>query len=147
VAVWLVLPNFAVRHQMPLLSVTFLNKTAVRDYCRSLTFKRIVEATADLGGYKTAELTRMLSDPPAAGRTPTLKQKGTSTVEVVFYQLLGRYPSGAIIVGPSGYGKTTLSRSIDKQAIEARWRKRHSSITIEGPLPDIEASGSDLMSF
>jgi hypothetical protein len=124
-----------------------LNKTAVRDYCKALRFKTIVEATADLGSYETTELTRMLSDPPTVGRTLTLKQAGTAKVVVDSDQLLGAYPRGAIVVGPSGYGKTTLSRSIVKQAIEARWRGQHASITVEAPLPDIEASGSDLMSF
>lgn len=124
-----------------------LNKTAIRDYCKALKFKTIVEATADLGGYETAELTRMLSDPPAVGRTLTLKQAGTAKVAIDSDQLLGTYPRRAIVVGPSGYGKTTLSRSIVKQAIEARWREQNASITIEAPLPDVEASDSDLMSF
>ena len=127
-----------------------LNKIAVRDYCKALKFKTIIEATADFGGYETSELTRMLSDPPMVGRTLTLKQAGaadTAKVAIDSDQLLGTYRRGAIIVGPSGYGKTTLSRSIVKHAIEARWRKQHASIIIEAPLPDIEASGSDLMSF
>jgi hypothetical protein len=124
-----------------------LNKSAVRDYCRTLKFKTIAEATADLGSYETAELTRMLSDPPAVGRTLALKQAGAAKVAIDSDQLLGAYRQGAVVVAPSGYGKTTLSRSIVKQAIEARWRGQHASITIEAPLPDIEASGSDLMSF
>jgi hypothetical protein len=125
----------------------FLNKIAVRDYCKTLKFKTIVEATADLGSYETAELTRMLSRPTAVRRTLTLKQVGADATTVESGQLLVAYPKGAIIVGSSGYGKTTLSRSVAKEAIEARWRGERALVAIEAPLPALEASGSDLFSF
>jgi hypothetical protein len=61
--------------------------------------------------------------------------------------LLELHARGAIVVGPSGYGKTTLSRSIFKQSIEARWRGKRAPIAIEAPLPDVEASGCDFTLF
>mgnify|MGYP001602846469 CR=1 FL=1 len=124
-----------------------LNKTAVRDYCAGLKFKTIVEATADFGPYETAELLRLRSDPPAIARTLTVPQAGGTKIEIESGKLLGGYKSGAIVVAPSGYGKSTLARSLFKQAIEERWREHHKPVAIEASLPDIEASGVDLLPF
>jgi hypothetical protein len=124
-----------------------LNKTAVRDYCASLKFKTIVEATSDFGVYETAELMRLKADPPAISRTLRRQQAGGNGTDLDSDRLLEDHPTGAIIIGPSGYGKTTLSRSIFKRAIEERWRGRHKALAFEAPSPDLEESSEDLLAF
>lgn len=124
-----------------------LNKTAVRDYCATLRFKTIAEVTSDFGIYETAELTRLKADSPAIARTLRRQQIGGNEPSVNSASLLADFASGAVVVGPSGYGKTTLSRSIFKQAIEQRWRQHRKAIAIEAPLPDVAQSDVDFVSF
>jgi Type I restriction enzyme R protein N terminus (HSDR_N) len=124
-----------------------LNKAAVRDYCRSLPFKTIVEATADFGCYETAELKRLLRNPPSIART---LRRGETAVQPAAFEttrLLNDCPSGAVVIAPSGYGKTTLSDEIFKQAIEERWRGYRESLPFDVPLPDLEQSGVSLLAF
>jgi hypothetical protein len=124
-----------------------LNKTAVRDYCRSLTFKTIVEATADFGGYETAELRRMSPDEQSIART--LRRAETAVHPATFEttRLLSDFPSGAIVIAPSGYGKTTLCGDAFKQAIEERWRGHREPLPFDVPLPDLEQSAVSLVGF
>jgi hypothetical protein len=125
----------------------FLNKIAVRDYCASLQFKTIVEATTDFGAYETAELTRLNADPDSIARTLRQHEIGGNGSDIASNSLISDYPSGACIFAPSGYGKTTLSRSLFKQAIEERWRDPSRAIAFEAPLPDLEETGEDFLSF
>jgi hypothetical protein len=125
----------------------FLNKAAVRDYCRSLSSKTIVEATADFGVYETAELKRMLRDQPSIARTLRRAETAIQSATLETTRLLSDFPLGAIVVAPSGYGKTTLSRDAFKRAIEERWRGNRTSLPFEVPLPDFEQSGVSLVTF
>jgi hypothetical protein len=124
-----------------------LNKAAVRDYCRSLSSKTIVEATADFGVYETAELKRMLRDQPSIARTLRRAETAIEPATLETTRLLSDFPLGAIVVAPSGYGKTTLSRDVFKRAIEERWRGNRTSLPFEVPLPDFEQSGISLVTF
>jgi Type I restriction enzyme R protein N terminus (HSDR_N) len=124
-----------------------LNKAAVRDYCRSLSSKTIVEATADFGVYETAELKRMLRDQPSIARTLRRAKTAIQSATLETTRLLSDFPLGAIVVAPSGYGKTTLSRDVFKRAIEERWRGNRTSLPFEVPLPDFEQSGVSLVTF
>jgi hypothetical protein len=124
-----------------------LNRAAVREYCRSLAFKTIVEATADFGGYETAELKRMLRGEPSIARTLRRAETAVQPATLETTRLLGDFPSGAIVIAPSGYGKTTLSRDVFKQAIEERWRGHRKSIPFDISLPDLEQSGVCLVAF
>ena len=124
-----------------------LNKDAVRDYCASLSFKTLAEATSDFGIYETAELKRLKTDPPMIARTLRRQQIGGDEAPFDSLALLSNFTSGAVVVGPSGYGKTILSRAIFKQAIEERWRAHRKAVVVEAPLPDVAESGVDLVSF
>jgi hypothetical protein len=124
-----------------------LNKTAVRSYCVTLEFKNILESTKDFRAYETAELARLKKD--SRSITRTMRPKPTVSTLDVFpsNQILDNYSSGAVIIGASGYGKTTLSRSIFRQAIEGRCDGRYRNIAFEVPLPDLDESGTDLIVY
>ena len=124
-----------------------LNKNAVRDYCAALKFKTIIEATADFGDYETAELKRLKSYSAAINRTLLVQATAAPKAPIDSNRLLAEYASGAVIVGPSGYGKSTLARSILQQAIEERWRGTHEALSIDAPLPDLEQTGEALLTF
>ena len=124
-----------------------LNKLAVRDYCRSLKFKTIVEAATDFSDYETAEMKRAARGGPSIARTLRHPEAAAQPATLETTRLLGDFPSGAIVIAPSGYGKTTLSRDIFKQAVEERWRGTRTSLPFDVPLPDLEQSGIPFAAF
>jgi len=124
-----------------------LNKTAVRDYCKSLSFKTMAETTADFGGYEAAELRRMSSNRLSIARTLRRAETTVQLATLETTHLLSEFSSGAIVIAPSGYGKTTLSHDLFKRAIEDRCRGKCNSLPFDVPLPDLEQSGVSLMAF
>ncbi|MBB6245695.1 type I restriction enzyme HsdR N-terminal domain-containing protein [Rhodanobacter sp. A1T4] len=125
----------------------FLNKVAVYNYCKSLSFKTIVEAAADFGGYEKAELRRMLRAEPSIVRTLRRAETTLQANSLETSRLLSDFSSGAIVIAASGYGKTTLCKDVFKQAIEERWCGHHKSLPFDVPLPDLEQSGDSLVAF
>ncbi|WP_426409455.1 type I restriction enzyme HsdR N-terminal domain-containing protein [Bradyrhizobium ganzhouense] len=121
-----------------------LSKIAVVNYCRTFHVKTVLEASADFGRYETAELRRSL--PYAASIDRTVRGAAT-TVELTTERLLAECPTGCIIGGPSGFGKTTLSKRLFRQAIEARWQDGSSRLPIDVPAPDLEQTGISLLNF
>ena len=124
-----------------------LNKASVREYCQSLSFKKIIEASADFGGYETAELKRMFCDAPTITRTLRRVEVTDQVATLESPCLLSEFSLGAIVTAPSGYGKTTLCRDVFKQAIEGRWKDSLKPISFDVPLPDLEQSGISLVKF
>jgi hypothetical protein len=124
-----------------------LGKASVVDYCRKMLVKTILEASADYGPYETAELKRTTRY--AASITRTLQRVGVTqgNDRIETSRLLAEAPSGAVIVAPSGYGKTTLSYRLFRQAIEERWRGSRSSLAFYVPLPDLVETGLGLIAF
>jgi hypothetical protein len=125
-----------------------LTKTAVYDYCRSFHVKTILEASAEYGRYETAELKRT-SRYAAASIDRTVRRAGGDQDKPGFesIRLLIECPSGAVIVAPSGYGKTTLSCRLFRQAIEERWRGTHLLLAFDIPLTDLEQTGTSILEF
>jgi hypothetical protein len=87
-----------------------LTKAAVYDYCHSFHVKTILEASADYGRYETAELKRTSGYAASIDRTVRRAGGDQDETRLETSRLLIECPSGAVIVAPSGYGKTTLSR-------------------------------------
>ena len=119
-----------------------LNKAVVRDYCRPLPFKTIVEATDDFGRYETAELGRMARDEPSIARTLRGAENAAQPATLETIGLLVDFLRGAIVIAPSGFGKTTLSRGLFKQAIEARWRETVHFFLLTFPCPTLSSRAS-----
>lgn len=127
-----------------------LGKQAVLDYCRSFKVKTILEASADYGRFETAELHRILHSErqeASIDRTLSRSQQGTKLDLVASNWLLAEFLSGAIVVAASGYGKTTLSRRVLRQAIEERQRGIRAKLPFDVPLPDLEQSQASVIDF
>jgi Type I restriction enzyme R protein N terminus (HSDR_N) len=124
-----------------------LNKLAVRDYCKSLQFKTIVEATTDFSTYEAAELKRMAHKMPSIARTLRRSETMVQPTMLETTRALLDFPLGAIVIAPSGYGKTTLSQDLFKQGIQERWRGTLKGLPFDVPLPNLEQSPVSLVAF
>jgi len=124
-----------------------LNKTAVREYCRSLTFKTIMECTTDFGQYEKAEVKRLSRSDPVITRTLRRSESAGYAISLNSTRLITDFSTGAIVIGPSGYGKTTLSRATFMLAMEERLSGSGKPLPFDVPLPDLEQSSVSLVKF
>lgn len=121
-----------------------LGKRAVVDYCRTFHVKTILEASSDFGRYETEELRRTARY--AASIDRTVSRAGAAR-NLQTGMLLTECPSGCVVVAPSGYGKTTLSNRLLRQAIENRWRDASARLPFDVPVIDLEETGACMLEF
>lgn len=121
----------------------YLRKETVISYCRTVCGRTIVEATADFGAYEAAELRRTLQFERAIDRR--LRNLETQSA-ISSADLIRMAPSGAVIVAPSGFGKTSFSNKLLRAHIAARWRDGPGRIPILVPSLDLQP-GEPLLSF
>lgn len=114
---------------------SLLVKDAVVAYARSLQHKPFGLLARDLGPYERAEFDR--TDGLALSIPRKLRGMGPNEGEVSSGEILDRLPDGAVLVGASGYGKTTLAQELRRQAIERRWSNEGQKLPVEVFLPDI----------
>jgi Type I restriction enzyme R protein N terminus (HSDR_N)/NACHT domain len=127
-----------------------LGKEAVVDYCKSFGVKTILEASADYGRFETAELSRILRrerQEASIDRTLAQTQQGAQRSNLTSDRLLFALPSGAIVVAPSGHGKTTLCRRLIRQVIEERQRGSQPRLPFEVGIPELELSQVSAVDF
>jgi hypothetical protein len=124
-----------------------LAKAALVAYCKSLAFKSVVEASTDYGAYEKAELRR--TDRFRSSVERTLQRAGANKPDdrIEASSVIEGFPAGAVIVAISGYGKTTLTARLLREAIEARWRKKRTLLAFDLPLPDLAQLGVDIPEF
>jgi hypothetical protein len=89
----------------------------------------------------------MLRDEPSIARTLRCAETAAQPAAFETSRLLSEFPAGAIVVAPSGYGKTTLSRTVFRQAIEERWRRHREPLPFDVSLPNLEQSAVSLVAF
>jgi hypothetical protein len=109
-----------------------ISRDAAVAYARSLKNKSILEASADMGVYETAEIRRTARYASAIERT----LKDASESEHSSTQILDA-PQGALVVATSGMGKTHLSMSLLRDAITRRWADPSSRVAVHIPLIDV----------
>lgn len=124
---------------------TCLGKESVRAYCNTLLYKNILVATEDFGNFEQAELKRTAKSKPAINRTLSLNSANDKIYPSI--TLLTCFKDGAIIVAPSGFGKTLLSTALLRQAIEERWKTQSGPLPLDVPLPDLAETGLSLLEF
>lgn len=118
------------------------------DYRRTLQVKNILEASVDYGHFEKAELDRILQrEREEASIDRTLCGQGPPMNRVASDQLLIKYPAGAVVFAPSGYGKSTLCRRVLLQGIQEHQRARRAKLPFDVPLPDLEQSQVSVIDF
>lgn len=124
----------------------FLAKEASFEYCRSLTYKNILLTSGDFKTYETAELRRTAKYSRAVERTLS-NTIGNQENNFCTSQLLSNFPNGAVILAPSGFGKTTLSYSLLRNAIENHRAAETNQLPFDVPLPDFAETGDTVFEF
>ncbi len=122
-----------------------LAKAALRSYCQSLRLKNIAIHARSTRNYEEAELGRVTRSVYTVSRSlhPPAKPGDLFSSS----QLLERFPRGAIIIAPSGYGKTTLAMQVLEQGIRLRQEGSRSSLPFEASLPDVVYGKSTPLDF
>lgn len=123
-----------------------LGKESAHAYCKSLSNKNISIATEDFGAFELAELKRTAKAQQAINRTIS-PYSSDQTKTYLSFKLLSSFKEGAIIVAPSGFGKTLLSAALLRQAIENRWKTQDGPLPIDVPLPDLSETGLGVLEF
>ncbi|WP_158928819.1 type I restriction enzyme HsdR N-terminal domain-containing protein [Acidisphaera sp. S103] len=124
-----------------------LGKAAISDYCKQFNIKTILETSGDYSRYETAELQRSAMYEFSISRTLRRKADAEQPLSIKMDRLLVEYQAGAVVLAPSGYGKTTLSRCLFRQAIEGRRRGNPQRLPIDVPLPDLEQTQVSILEF
>ena len=114
-----------------------INKVALITYAQNLAHKNLT-TPADFGAYESSELVRT----EGADRA-ILRQLLSETGETISSnELLDRYPQGAVIIAPSGYGKSILAMQVLRHGIKRRWSNHDAALAVDIPLVDLDASKS-----
>jgi len=121
---------------------SLIGKRALVAYASELTHKKLTPAT-DFGAYESSELTRTQAADRAIARL-LLSETGE---QIASDALLERYPQGAVISAPSGYGKTTMAAQLLRQGIKRRWGQKNSALPGDIPLVDLDTGKQSLLDF
>lgn len=120
--------------------------TAVANAAPSTTNERKSDTVAhDLRPYERAELERSaprLRTAIARRLSDNAKQK-----LIASKNLLASYARGAVVLGASGYGKTSLAAALLREAIENRWAGTSSRVPFEVFLPDVPLETDGLQKY
>lgn len=112
-----------------------ISKVALIAYAQNLAHKKLT-TPADFGAYESSELVRTQDADSAIHR-----QLWSETGEAIASDnLVDRYPQGAVISAPSGYGKTILAMQMLRHGIVRRWGNHDAALPVDIPLIDLEAS-------
>lgn len=117
-----------------------ISKQALLHHAESLAFKKLTPTT-NFSAYERAELAR--TQGPAIPRR--LKAERGEVVNST--ALLESCSAGALIIGPSGYGKTVLSQQLLTAAIKNRWTTPNAPVVADIPLIDFAQSEYSVMEF
>ncbi|MGF9564987.1 type I restriction enzyme HsdR N-terminal domain-containing protein [Neorhizobium sp. BT27B] len=119
------------------------SKPAVRELCKTLADKKLTVCVSEVTPYEESERRRLGWATGALERKLSRKEG----ISVSSTSLLKDFTQGAVIVGASGYGKTTLAANLAVQSIESRWAGDHTALTFEVFLPDLDAEDADVEKF
>ena len=120
-----------------------LSRDAIKAHCATIEYKRFDVLARDLGAYERAEADRLAR----IGRSTvarTLRNRATND-SVRWSELLAM--SGAVVVGSSGFGKTTLATALLQEALERRLEGKAQTLPFDVFLPDLALSGRALDEF
>lgn len=114
---------------------SILSIDAVKAHCADLSYKKLDIAARDLGAYERAQHEQCIAA-SRASITRVLKEvEGKRSVESI--KLISSEVRGALVVGPSGYGKTTLAASLLRECLERCWEGNAVALPVGVFLPDV----------
>lgn len=116
-----------------------IGKSAAVVHCHSLHYKSVLELANDFTAYEEAELARTKSWRGAINRTLL---RATEALPCDSEALLTEFPLGASILAPSGYGKTTLSFALHREALSIRRHDIRAKLPFHFSLSDLAHGGS-----
>ncbi|TPK85686.1 type I restriction enzyme HsdR N-terminal domain-containing protein [Mesorhizobium sp. B2-4-13] len=122
-----------------------LGKEAIKSHSTSLPYKRFDVLARDLGVYEVDEHERISA--LVCSAIPRTLRDVSAEQEVKSAELTEARPGGAVLVGMSGYGKTTLAGLILVQGFERRWQNLESFLPIDVFLPDLALSSGEIETF
>lgn len=125
---------------------SLISKDSAYNYAKSLEFKNFSEKNQDFSIYENSVLKRYIKSIYAIERRLS---KAGETQQSFFstLNLLNDFPQGAIILGSSGYGKTTIHNSLLLKAIEERQSNSDLKLAIDIYLPDLVHNKSSIFDF
>jgi hypothetical protein len=121
-----------------------LSKKALANLCERLGVKSFVKEAGRHKEYLAAEAARYLEAKTAINRTLRYKDKDATLPSE---ELMNAHPEGAIILAPSGYGKSTLSHQILRQTSEVVSTDGEPLLPFLVPLPAIERGTGSLLKY
>ncbi len=117
---------------------------AVRTICAHLAHKRVAMITDDFSAFEEREFDRLSALGPWMQRT---LHDAQADQPVSSQSLVEGYKKGAIVLGPSGYGKSMLAASLCVQAIELRRRGTRQHLVLEVFIPDVAVDDTGIEKF
>lgn len=121
-----------------------ISKAATIEYCRSLQHKKIGAVIRDFGRYEDAEIHRTSKLAASVERTLSNSNSGERWTSTIIHN---QFPEGALVLGASGFGKTTFARSMFRQAIATRHSTQKGRLPFDIPLPDLAISHHSAVGF
>jgi hypothetical protein len=121
-----------------------ISKAATIEYCRSLQHKKIGAVIRDFGRYEDAEIDRTSKLASSVERTLSNSNSGEQWTSTIIHN---QFPEGALVLGASGFGKTTFARSMFRQAIATRRSTQKGRLPFDIPLPDLAISHHSTVGF
>ena len=126
---------------------SLLSKKSLVSLCVRLSVKTFVKFAAQHKEYVSAESARISKDKNCINRTLRYRAADKYQVSLPSDQLINTSPAGAIILAPSGFGKSTLSHQILRQALERRSIDNEAPLPFLVPLPAIGRDTGSLLRF
>ena len=123
----------------------FISKPAAIQYAISLRQKPVGGSEIDLTPYYQAELKR--TDGQFSIARQLYPFGGNGSDEIPSSKILEKLPSGAVILGPSGYGKSILSVSLLRQVIEKCLSAESCLPALHIELPDVAAASKTIVQY
>jgi hypothetical protein len=123
----------------------WVSKSALIDYSTSLKVTSLTQLAADCGRYKDSELKRTAEYASSISRT--LRSSASEENARKSTCLIDDYPRGAVILAPSGFGKSTLAHQLLRFAFENDTEGGAPSLPVLIPLADLESEGVSIQNF
>jgi hypothetical protein len=126
---------------------SLLSKKALVTLCERLSVKSFAKSAAQHKEYVAAEYAFISRDKESINRT--LRHNGMEKTQATLPsdQLINSHPEGTVILAPSGFGKSTLSHQILRQALERRSADDEAPLPFLVPLPAIDQGTDSILRF